>query len=50
MSHYDKKFEDESQDARRRDRREEVHPDKKQVKHIVKSTDKEKETREDRKK
>jgi hypothetical protein len=48
MSHYDKKFEDESQDARRNDRHDEVHPDDKLVRHIVKPTDKDKP--EDRKK
>ena len=42
MSHYDKKFEDESQDARRNDRHDEVHPDDKLVRHKVKPTDKDK--------
>lgn len=39
MSHYDKKFKEESQDARRRDQHEEVHPDEKSEKH-TKPTDK----------
>ena len=50
MNHNDKKFEDESQDARRRDQHEEVHPDEKRVEYKVKPTDKDKLTREDRKK
>ena len=40
MSHYDKKFEDESQNARRNDRHDEVHPDNKLVRHVVKPSDK----------
>ncbi len=48
MSHQDKKFEDESQDARRRDQHDEVHHDEKQKKHLVKPTDKH--TPEERKK
>ena len=48
MSHDDKKFEDESQDARRRDQNKEVHPDERRVEHKVKPRDKD--TREDRKK
>lgn len=40
MSHHDKKFEDESQDARRRDQHKEVHPDEKQGKRIGNPTDK----------
>ena len=50
MSHHDKKFEEESQDARRRDQHEEEHPDEKRGKHIVKPTDKDKYTRDDGKK
>ncbi|AMV15228.1 TPA: hypothetical protein KKX32_002356 [Legionella pneumophila] len=48
MSHYDKKFEYESQDARRNDRHDEVHPDDKLVRHIVKPTDKDKSTNKDK--
>lgn len=40
MSHHDKKFNDESQDARRHDQHEEVHPEEKQGKRIVKPSDK----------
>lgn len=50
MSHQDKKFEDESQDARRRDQHAGIHPDEKRVEHKVKPTDKDKPTREDLKK
>jgi hypothetical protein len=38
MSHYDKKFENESQDARRNDRHDEVHPDDKLVRNKDKTT------------
>ena len=36
MSHHDKKFKDESQDARRRDHHQEVHPDEKKKKRTEK--------------
>lgn len=48
MSHSDKKFEDESQDARRNDRHDEVHPDDKRVRDIVKPTNKNKSTHKDK--
>lgn len=49
MSHNDKRFKGESQDARRRDQHKEVHPDEKQGKHRDKLTDKDEYKRDDRK-